>query len=43
MDALPTKVDTTYRIDDPSDDKSPPQDDSPSMQAPEKRFPDQPE
>jgi len=43
MDAPLNKVDTTYKIDDPSDVKTPPQDDSPSVQAPEKLFPDAPE
>ncbi|KAF2683222.1 hypothetical protein K458DRAFT_340129 [Lentithecium fluviatile CBS 122367] len=42
MDAPKTNIDTTYKIDDPSD-VTPPQDDSPSMQAPEKLFPDNPE
>jgi hypothetical protein len=47
MDAPLNKVDTTYKIDDLSDAKPAsseakpaPQDDSPSMQAPEKLFPD---
>jgi hypothetical protein len=45
MDPPLNKVDTTYKIDHPSDVKTPPlaQDDSPSTQAPEKFFPDQPE
>jgi hypothetical protein len=41
MDAPKTKVDTTYKVDDPSA-VTLPDNDSPSTQAPEKLFPDNP-